>query len=191
MTQQTPAADDGQEHDGVPVIETVHRKVLRRTCDWCGKEISPRPKGKGRPRLYCDRSCRQRAYEVRTARERQERDQEAGTARRDDEPVREVVREVVTRTRLVPSGPGTPVRDPWQREEDSPAPEAGPPRPRELQRILARAAAAIGQGEYSLSEVERITRSVDQLRMAADRYQDVLRKHLREQLVDKPKRKRH
>ncbi|CAL9610808.1 hypothetical protein [Nocardiopsis dassonvillei] len=187
MTQQTPAADDGQEHDDVPVIETVHRKVLMRTCDWCGKEFSPRAKGKGRPRRYCDRSCRQRAYEVRTARERQERDQEAGTARRDDEPVREVVREVVTRTRLVPSGPGTPLRDPWQREEGSPAPEARPPRPRELQRLLARAAAATAQGEYSLSEIDRIRRAVDQVQMAADQYQ----RRMRELLTGDRKHKRH
>jgi hypothetical protein len=185
-TPETPAAG-GQEHDGARVIESVRRTVIRRTCGWCGTEISPRAKGKGRPRTYCSRSCRQRAYEVRTARERQDAAQEAGTARRDDEPVREVVREVVTRTRLVPSGPGTPTPDPWEREDTAPAREAGPPRPRELQRLLVRAAAAIAQGEYSYSEVERIMRGVSQASTAADRYLDAVSEHM----ARKARGKRH
>src|SRR5690625_2221354 len=152
------------------VIETVRRQVIRRTCAWCGTEISPRTRGKGRPRRYCSPAHRQRAYEVRTARERQERDQAAGTARGDDEPVREVVREVVTRTRVVrspvqPPGlyPGeayAPRPDPWEPTEAPSTP--GPPRARELQRLLTRAAAAIAQGQYSLAEIERITRGANQ-----------------------------
>ncbi|ARU46133.1 hypothetical protein [Corynebacterium silvaticum] len=35
------------------------------TCAWCGKEFaSP---GRGRPKKFCSHSCRQRAYEQRTA----------------------------------------------------------------------------------------------------------------------------
>lgn len=37
----------------------------RLNCSWCGVEI-PRPSRGRRPR-YCGRSCRQRAYEVRSA----------------------------------------------------------------------------------------------------------------------------
>lgn len=34
-----------------------------RPCRWCGRSIAQEPTG--RPRLYCRRSCRQRAYEQR------------------------------------------------------------------------------------------------------------------------------
>lgn len=33
------------------------------TCSWCGKDLPPAHRG--RPRKYCSRSCRQRAYEQR------------------------------------------------------------------------------------------------------------------------------
>jgi len=177
-TPQNPPPNEDQEHADPDVIETVRTQVIRRTCAWCGTEISPRTRGKGRPRRYCSPAHRQRAYEVRTARERQERDQAAGTARGDDEPVREVVREVVTRTRVVrspvqPPGlyPGeayAPRPDPWEPTE------TGPPRARELQRLLTRAAAAIAQGQYSLAEIERITRGANQVSTAADRYHEEL-----------------
>ena len=36
-----------------------------RRCAWCARRIASRPKGPGRPRTYCRRSCRQRAYEAR------------------------------------------------------------------------------------------------------------------------------
>lgn len=187
-TPQNPPHNEGQEHDDPDVIETVHHQVIRRTCAWCGTEISPRTRGKGRPRRYCSPAHRQRAYEVRTARERQERDQAAGRARRDDEPVREVVREVLTRTRVVRSpiqSPGlypgdryAPNQDPWEPTEE-PSPTSGPPRARELQRLLTRAAAAIAQGQYSLAEIERITRGTSQVGMAADRYHEQLAAGLR------------
>lgn len=185
---QTPAADDGQEHD-VPVIEDVRDKLLTITCDWCGTQISVRKTGKGRPRRYCDRSCRQRAYEVRTAQARLERDQEAGKARRDDQPVEKLIERTVYRTRLLPPAQ-PPARDPWQREDTSPGPDTGPPRPRELQRLLARAAAAIAQGEYSYSEVERIMRGVDQMKVASDRYLDAVNAHMRGRMGG-GKKKRH
>ncbi|MHB1986950.1 MAG: hypothetical protein ACYCSF_03035 [Acidimicrobiales bacterium] len=36
----------------------------RDRCQWCGRQVVPSP-GPGRPRRYCKRSCRQRAYELR------------------------------------------------------------------------------------------------------------------------------
>ncbi|WP_017590838.1 hypothetical protein [Nocardiopsis ganjiahuensis] len=180
-TPEHPAADGPPEPEDT-VIETVREKLIRRTCEWCGKEISPRAKGKGRKRRYCSPAHRQRAYEVRTARERQERDQEAGLARREEEPVREVIERTVVRTRLVPASP-------WERPgmrsggqlypgiEPNPEPEHQEDpgvRPRELQRILVRTAAAIAQGQMSIREVERIMRGVDAVRSAGDRFYDQL-----------------
>lgn len=40
-----------------------------RLCDWCGGPI-PEPAKIGRPRDYCRRSCRQRAYEERKVQDR-------------------------------------------------------------------------------------------------------------------------
>ena len=39
---------------------------LRRDCAWCGGEL-PTTQGAGRPRSYCRRSHRQRAFEARRA----------------------------------------------------------------------------------------------------------------------------
>lgn len=36
----------------------------RDSCAWCGADL-PSPAAVGRPRAYCSRSCRQRAYEHR------------------------------------------------------------------------------------------------------------------------------
>lgn len=46
-------------------------------CGWCGKVVA-QPGGNRRRRRYCDRSCQQRAYEIRTAGKRLQRDQAAG-----------------------------------------------------------------------------------------------------------------
>ncbi|WP_116247721.1 hypothetical protein [Nocardiopsis sp. FIRDI 009] len=181
-TPEEGVVDDGQEQTDPDVIETVREQVIRRTCEWCGKELAPRARGRGRQRRYCSPAHRQRAYELRTAQERLERDQEAGTARRDDEPVREVVERTVTRTRVMRSPvqpPGlhhgdlyAPPEDPWEREPDAPGAD---PRPRELQRLLVRTAAAIAQGQMSVREVERIMRGVDAVKSAADRFHDQVR----------------
>jgi hypothetical protein len=178
-TPETPEPDDGQEHTESEVRETVSRRVVKRTCAWCGEPLPLRPKGRGAQKKYCSPAHRQRAYEVRTARERQERDQAAGAARHDDEPVREVVREVVTRTRVVRSpvqSPGlysgdlyAPPEEPWEREPDAPGVD---PRPRELQRLLVRTAAAIAQGQMSVREVDRVLRGVDAVQSAAARFHD-------------------
>ncbi|MFC5835108.1 hypothetical protein [Nonomuraea insulae] len=53
--------------------------------------------GRGRPALYCSKAHRNRAWEVRTAEQRLQRDIAAAAA--CAEPVREVVTETVTRTR--------------------------------------------------------------------------------------------
>ena len=34
-------------------------------CPWCGRPVERPPRATGRPRTYCRRSCRQRAYEAR------------------------------------------------------------------------------------------------------------------------------
>lgn len=82
---------------GTPrITETTRRHLVSRTCGWCGDPVAY--SGRGRPPEYCSKSHRNRAWELRTAQTRHERDRDAGTARSEDEPVREVVRETVTRT---------------------------------------------------------------------------------------------
>ncbi|MFE9247072.1 hypothetical protein [Nocardiopsis sp. NPDC006938] len=169
-------ADEGQD-DADIVHETVREKVISRTCEWCGRRIAPRTKGRGRQRRYCSPAHRQRAYEVRTAQARLERDRAAGTARLEDEPVRELVERTVVRTRAVRAAP-------WERPgmrvggQAYPTPEPvlqdheddeGEIRPRELQRLLVRTAAAIAQGKLSRREVERITRGMEAVQAAAHR----------------------
>jgi hypothetical protein len=46
--------------------ETTSRQRSVRHCAWCGRRV-PASGRQGRPRLYCAQSCRQRAYERRTA----------------------------------------------------------------------------------------------------------------------------
>lgn len=60
-------------------------------CGWCGAAIVQPPTG--RRLRYCDRSCRQRAYEARTADRRYQRDLGAGRIRQ--QPAERVVERVV------------------------------------------------------------------------------------------------
>jgi len=83
---------------------SVRRRPGDRTCAWCGAVITY--KGTGRPPSYCCKAHRNRAWEVRTAQARLERDITAGRA--STGPVREIVREVVTVTRAVPGPPVIP-----------------------------------------------------------------------------------
>ena len=46
----------------------VQPRPTHRSCSWCASAIAPRP---GRPRLYCNHTCRQRAYEHRHGLEHQ------------------------------------------------------------------------------------------------------------------------
>lgn len=66
-------------------------RVLQAPCQWCGRAVRQPPTG--RRLRYCGRSCRQRAYEVRTAQRRLQADVEAGTVRA--EPAERVVERVV------------------------------------------------------------------------------------------------
>lgn len=50
-------------HDSDP--DTSRTRTVR-YCAWCGRRV-PGAGSVGRPKLYCARSCRQRAYERRTA----------------------------------------------------------------------------------------------------------------------------
>jgi hypothetical protein len=65
------------------------RRLDGRTCAWCGRYVPY--SGRGRPPAYCSKSCRNRAWEVRTAERRLHRDIAAGAAAAG--PVREVIRE--------------------------------------------------------------------------------------------------
>jgi hypothetical protein len=48
-------------------------------CEWCGRKFGATTGARGRPRLYCQRSCRQRSYEER--RRVTELDEEAAAVR--------------------------------------------------------------------------------------------------------------
>jgi len=76
----------------------VQERLEGRSCDWCGVHVAYA--GRGRPRSYCSKSCRNRAWEVRSAEARLQRDIVAGAAR--SEPVREVIRQTVVQTRPAP-----------------------------------------------------------------------------------------
>lgn len=62
-------------HDAVPrggsraSVADDGGRGSRERCRWCGRELAP-ASGVGRRRRYCGQSCRQRAYEHRTAAER-------------------------------------------------------------------------------------------------------------------------
>jgi hypothetical protein len=43
------------------------RRTTARHCGWCGGRLPDEGKVVGRPRRYCAQSCRQRAYERRSA----------------------------------------------------------------------------------------------------------------------------
>ncbi|MFI5837713.1 hypothetical protein ACIA5A_28950 [Micromonospora sp. NPDC051300] len=57
----------------------VTEHEIETPCGWCGNAIVQPPTG--RKRRYCDRSCRQRAYELRTAQRRHQSDVDAGRIR--------------------------------------------------------------------------------------------------------------
>src|SRR2546429_2521735 len=65
--------------------------VVQSPCQWCGRTIEQPPRG--RKLRYCDRSCRQRAYEARTAARRLKADLDAG--RILQQPAERVVERVV------------------------------------------------------------------------------------------------
>lgn len=86
------------EHDDDPAVEIrVERRLDSRTCAWCRNPVPY--SGRGRPPTYCSKSCRNRAWEVRSAEARLRRDIAADVLR--TEPVREVIRE----TRFIAAPP--------------------------------------------------------------------------------------
>ncbi|MEU4165150.1 hypothetical protein AB0E94_52790, partial [Actinoplanes sp. NPDC026670] len=54
-------------------------REIETPCGWCGNAIVQPTTG--RRRRYCDRSCRQRAYELRTAQRRHQADVDTGRIR--------------------------------------------------------------------------------------------------------------
>ncbi|MEV7595492.1 hypothetical protein AB0O42_35035 [Streptomyces sp. NPDC089922] len=123
MTNQQlhlPAENDDQEHGEVlaeRVKTTVHDRLVRRTCGWCGDPVDY--SGVGRPPRYCKDSHRKRASELRTAQARAERPVASGG--RTTDPVQEVIErtETVTRT-VVRRGPGEVRRIPAVRSSGAP-----------------------------------------------------------------------
>ncbi|GAB3154929.1 hypothetical protein [Microbispora hainanensis] len=90
------------EHQADPITHVrVDHRLQSRTCAWCGTAVPY--SGRGRPASYCSKSCRNRAWEVRTAEARLQRDIATGALRA--EPVREVIRETVTRTQIITARP--------------------------------------------------------------------------------------
>lgn len=81
-----------------------NERLVRRTCAWCGTWIEY--SGRGRRPTYCSKSCRNRAWEVRTADARLHRDQDAGAVPAAAEPIREVV----SRPAPAPPAPRVPTR---------------------------------------------------------------------------------
>lgn len=68
-------------------------RLAQSPCGWCGTAITQ--PARGRRLRYCDRSCRQRAYELRTAQARHDRDVDAGVVR--TEPAERVIERTVHR----------------------------------------------------------------------------------------------
>lgn len=108
--------------------------IARTPCEWCGVAIRQPPTG--RRLLYCSRAHRQRAYEVRTAQARLERDQAAGVVR--PEPAERVVERIVQRRH-----PGSVSG--WER-------------------ALEELAAQLVDGRITAWDRDRIVRSVDAVR---------------------------
>lgn len=129
-----------------PSSERVSERPVARECAWCGTAIEIRPRAQHQ--RFCSRSCRQRAYEVRTATRRAQADQDAGTARRDDEPVREVVERVV--------------------EVEVPI-VATPTSAREAADFMTVTAACIADGSIALHDHKRVYQGVRALLHAFDR----------------------
>ena len=64
-----PADPTHRRPDGPAAVGLGSGRTPAR-CQWCGRELGTGNGGVGRPRLYCAQSCRQRAYEHRTALQR-------------------------------------------------------------------------------------------------------------------------
>lgn len=83
-------------------LDAKLERLEKRTCAWCGVWIPY--DGNGRPKVYCSKAHRNRAWEVRTAEARRADDLAAGKA------TAEPVREVVSRPPKAPPAPKVPTR---------------------------------------------------------------------------------
>jgi hypothetical protein len=81
-------------------LDAKLERLEKRTCGWCGVWMPY--DGKGRPRTYCSKAHRNRAWEVRSAQARLDDDLAAGRA------TAEPVREVVSRPAPAPPAPKVP-----------------------------------------------------------------------------------
>lgn len=153
VTQQA-----GPVYGAAMAWEQSKERVISRECAWCGAAFEPGRRA-GHQR-YCTRACRQRAYEVRTAERRRERDVGAGRVRTSGDPVREVVERHTVRT-VVRTGPPRPVAVP------PPAPP-DPPRARELQEHIEAAAAAVRSGRIGPWDHRRLYGAVMAVLAALD-----------------------
>ncbi|MEV3927029.1 hypothetical protein [Actinomadura coerulea] len=86
--------EDARRGGGERVIaERVTVRPVGRDCGWCGAWVPY--SGRGRPRAYCSKSCRNRASELRTIEARLGRQLAVGALR--SRPVREVVERTTER----------------------------------------------------------------------------------------------
>jgi hypothetical protein len=122
-----------------PVPGPVER-VLQTPCGWCGNPITQPPRG--RRLRYCDRSCRQRAYEVRTAQARLQRDLDAERVRQ--EPAERVIERVVQPRHPSTAGAWTTALDALGEQLRTGPLAAQPWHHRQLREALHRVLAVLG-----------------------------------------------
>lgn len=152
-----------------PSSEHVSERPVARECAWCGTAIELNPRAQHQ--RFCSRSCRQRAYEVRTATRRAQQDQDAGTARPADEPIREVVERVTVRTvRRTVAAPPHPFSEHPQRVVEVEVPIVPTPTSaREAADFMTVTAACIADGSIKLHDHKRVYQGVRALLHAFDR----------------------
>lgn len=153
--------------------DRVRERPLARECAWCSEPIQLNPRAQHQ--RYCSRSCRQRAYEVRTAARRAQDAQDAGTARPEGEPVREVVERVTVRTvRMgrrpdpLPPGVGQP-RVVEKRVEVEVPVVASPRSAREAADFMTVVAACLVDGSIGVHDHKRVYQGVRKLLHAFDK----------------------
>ena len=155
--------------------QRVRTQLVSRTCGWCGTPIPH--SGRSRARRYCDRSCRQRAYEVRTAMRRRAEAEARGELPDATAPVRETVRETVERTTVRTVRVGVPVPTPGSYPPGWPGTEgaaggagagSAPPRAREARARLEQLAAAIRTGAIAHYDHRHILTGVSAVLDALD-----------------------
>lgn len=159
--ERQTASEDGQEL-GADVIEvretaTVQERLVKRTCEWCGKAIEW--SGVGRPPLYCRDAHRKRASALRRAQALADRPVAEGG--RTAEPVREVVERTRTVTQtVVRQGPVEVRRVPATRLSGEPY--TMPADPIEWAEALAHLRDAVSSGRIPAPARESLARACDQ-----------------------------